>query len=63
VTWLMRGYGLSFDAPALASVNLWALALALAAMIAVFRFKAGMLPTLAASSIAGVLLYAAGVSL
>jgi chromate transporter len=62
-TWLMRGYGLSFDAPALASVNLWALALALAAMIAVFRFKAGMLPTLAASSIAGVLLYAAGVSL
>jgi chromate transporter len=49
--------GLSFVAPVPASVNAWALVLALAAALAVFRFKAGMLPTLAVSCAAGVALY------
>ena len=56
----MRGYGFAFDAPVLLSADPWALALAGAAAIAIFRFKAGMLPTLAACSLAGVLLYVAG---
>jgi chromate transporter len=34
--------------------------LSVAAVIAVFRFKAGMLPTLAACSLAGMVLYLAG---
>jgi chromate transporter len=59
----VEGFGLSFDAPALASVNPWALALTIAAVIAVFRLKAGMLPTLAGCSFAGVALYLLGASL
>jgi len=50
----------AFDAPVPRSVNLWALLLSLAAIIAMFRFKAGMLQTLAATSAGGILLYAAG---
>jgi chromate transporter len=56
----VRGFGFDFDAPALASVDPWALALSAAAMLAIFRFKAGMLQTLGACSAAGVALYAAG---
>jgi chromate transporter len=51
---------LSFDAPDVASVDAWALALSLAAAIAIFRFRVGMIPTLAASCAAGIALYAAG---
>jgi chromate transporter len=50
----------AFDAPVLASVNLWALLLSLAAIIAMFRFKIRMLPTLAGTSAVGFALYAAG---
>lgn len=60
-TFEVRGYGLSFDAPVLSSVNPWALVLSVAAAIAIFRFKAGMLQTLAACSAAGIALYLAGV--
>ena len=56
----VEGVGLSFDAPVLASVDPWALLLAAAAMIAMFRFKVGMIPTLAACSAAGVVLYLMG---
>jgi len=56
----VRAYGLSFDAPVLASVDWWALALSVVSALAIFRFNAGMLQTLAASSAAGVLLYLAG---
>jgi chromate transporter len=59
-TWPVRSFGLSFDAPVLASIDLWALLLSAAAMIATFRFKAGMIPTLAACSAAGIVLYLAG---
>jgi chromate transporter len=52
---------LNFDAPMWQSVNLWALLLSAAAIIAMFRFKIGMLPVLAATSGAGIALHAAGV--
>ena len=56
----VRGFGFAFDAPVLASVNPWALALSVAAIVAIFRFKTGMIKTLAACSLAGVVLYLAG---
>jgi chromate transporter len=56
----LRAFGIGFDAPVLASINIWATVLSVAAVTAVFRFKAGMLPTLAACSLAGVVLYLAG---
>lgn len=56
----VRQFGLSFDAPALGSVNAWAMVLALGSAIAIFRFKAGMLSTLGAACAAGVLLHWAG---
>ena len=46
--------------PVLASINPWALLLSLAAMVAIFRFKAGTIQTLAACSAAGVVLYLHG---
>ena len=49
-----------FDAPVLASVDPWALLLSAAAVVAMFRFKVGMVTTLAATSAAGVMLYLAG---
>jgi chromate transporter len=57
----IQGYGFSFDAPVLASVDLPALALSVAAATAIFRVNVGMLVVLAASCITGVLLCAAGV--
>jgi chromate transporter len=56
----VRAFPLSFDAPVFSSVDPWALALSLAAAIAIFRFKIGMIPTLAACCAAGILLYLAG---
>jgi chromate transporter len=52
---------LAFDAPVLGSVNIPALLLSVGAAIAMFRFKIGMLPTLAGTSAAGIALYAAGI--
>jgi chromate transporter len=54
------GFGLSFDLPILASVDGWALALSLAAMLAIFRFKTGTLQTLLACSAAGLFLHLVG---
>ena len=51
---------ISFDAPVISSVNIWALLLSIAAIVAVVRFKAALIPTLAVSSAAGVGLYLAG---
>jgi chromate transporter len=52
----VRSYGLSFDAPILSSIDLAALLLAVAAAVAIFRFNVGMLPVLAASCCAGLVL-------
>ena len=56
----VQGVGFSFDIPVLRSVDPWALLLSIAAMIAIFRFKVGMIPTLLACSAAGVLLHLRG---
>jgi len=56
----LRAYGIGFDAPVLASIDPWAFALSLAAAVAIFRFKIGMIPVLAACSAAGLLLYVLG---
>jgi chromate transporter len=56
----VRGYGFDFVAPVLTSVDPWALALSIAAAVAIFRFKMGMMATLAACSLAGILLYLTG---
>ena len=56
----LRGFGLSFDMPVLSSIDPWALLLSAAAMVAIFRFKAGMIQTLLACSLAGIVLYLAG---
>ena len=45
--------------PVPGSVNWAALAIALAAMVAIFRFRAGVVTVLAASCLAGVALYGA----
>jgi chromate transporter len=51
-----------FDAPVIASVNIPALILSALAMIAMLRFHLGVLPTLAACSLAGIALHLARVS-
>jgi chromate transporter len=50
----------AFDAPVLTSVNVWALLLSVAAVVAMFGFKVGMIPTIVACSAAGIALYLAG---
>jgi chromate transporter len=56
----VRGYGFDFNAPVLASVDPWALALSVAAAVAIFRFKLGMMTVLAACALAGMALYLTG---
>src|SRR6266851_5388765 len=59
-TFALRGYGFGFDMPVLASLSPWALALSVAALVAILRFKAGTMQTLAACSAAGIVLYLVG---
>jgi chromate transport protein ChrA len=56
----VRAFPLSFDAPDIASVDTWALALSVAAAVAIFGFRLGMIPTLAACCAAGVVLFLLG---
>jgi chromate transporter len=51
---------LAFDMPVLSSVDLWGLAISVAAIIAMFRLKVGIFTTLGSASAAGVALYSAG---
>lgn len=51
----VRALGMTIDVPVLSSVNIPSLILTLAAVIAVFRFKVGMIPVIAGCSIAGLL--------
>ena len=46
----VRSGPFAFDAPVLSSLDPWALGLSVAAAVAIFRFKAGMIPTLASSA-------------
>src|SRR3954453_3255070 len=54
VAW--QGYGLNLSLPVLPSIVILAAILAAAAAIAIFRFKAGIMQTLLACSLAGVVL-------
>jgi chromate transporter len=56
----VRSFGLSFEMPVLSSVDPYALALAIAAAVAIFRFNAGMFIVLAGSCCAGLALHLAG---
>ena len=56
----VRSFGLSFDMPITASIDVAAPVLAVAAATAVFRFNLGMLTVLAGSCVAGVALRLAG---
>jgi chromate transporter len=56
----VRLYPFAFDAPDVASVDGWALILSVAAAIAIFRLKLGMIQVLAGSCLAGVLLDVSG---
>lgn len=51
----ISAYGMELDVPVLSTVNVASLLLTLAAMIAVFRFKVGMIKVIAACSAAGLL--------
>jgi len=53
----VRALGMSFDAPVFGSIDPWALALAVVAGISLFRFKLGVLRTLAICSGASIALY------
>jgi chromate transporter len=53
---------MDFDAPKLASVDPWALALSVAAAIAIFRFKTSMISTLTACCAVGIGLHVTGLS-
>jgi chromate transporter len=55
----VEGLGMSLDIPVLATIDPAALVLTLAAILAVFYLKIGMLPVLAVSSAAGVLYFLA----
>lgn len=52
-----QGYGIALDIPVASSINLPSLLLTLASVIAIFRFKLGMIPTLLISSAAGIAWY------
>jgi chromate transporter len=55
----VRALGATFDFPVPGSVNLPSLVLSIAAAVAIFRFKLGMIPVLLANSLAGVVCYLA----
>ena len=55
-----RYAGFAFDLPVLSSVDWLALGLSCAAVVVIFRFKAGMIPTLLASAGAGEAMHVAG---
>src|SRR5438874_6550783 len=57
----VRAFPLSLDAPDISSIDIAALVLAIAAATAIFRFKVGMIPTLAGCCAAGIALYFVGV--
>ncbi len=56
----VNAYGLSFDRPVLASIDFWSFALSAGAAVAIFRFRLGMLQTLAACCGIGMGLYLSG---
>jgi len=60
--WPLRFGPVAFDAPRLASVDVAAVALSLLAALALFRFRAGVIPVLLACAAAGVVLRLSGLA-
>jgi chromate transporter len=56
----VRTWPFAFDLPVFSSLEPWALGLSVAAAVAIFRFKSGMIPTLASCCGAGVILHLLG---
>ena len=56
----LAAYGLDMDVPVLSSIDPWAVTLSLLAAAMIFFLRISMLVTLAASAVAGLALYAAG---
>ena len=54
----IRWFGMTVEVPAFASINVPSLVLTIAALIAVFRFRANMIAVLVACSLAGLAYYA-----
>jgi chromate transporter len=52
--------GMTLQIPVLSSLDLWSLLLSAAAMLALFRFKLGMMSTLAGCCLAGIIIHLAG---
>ena len=55
-----HAFGMMLHVPVLSTLSVAALVLSIAAMLALFRFKLGMLPTLIGCSMAGMVIYLAG---
>jgi chromate transporter len=55
----VEGFGMSLDVPVFATIDPAALVLTLAAIVAVFHFKIGMIPVLAACAALGVIYFLA----
>lgn len=56
-----RAYGINVDIPAMTSIDLPSAVIAVAAAVALFRFKVGIIPTLLGAAVAGVVVrFAAG---
>ncbi len=58
---VVNAFGMVLQVPVLSSVNPWSLALSLVAMLALLRFKLGMMITLAGCCAAGIIIHLAGV--
>jgi chromate transporter len=56
----VRAYGLKLQVPVLATINVASVILAVAAFVAMLRFKVGMIQVIAASAVIGALYYLAG---
>jgi len=56
----VRAYGLKFDAPVIASLDLWAFALSVLAAFLIFRTRTGMIPTLGICAACAVVLHLMG---
>ena len=59
----LRSFGLSLDMPVWTSLDVPALLLTLAALLAIFRFRIGAMPVIAGSALAGLLYWLARTSL
>ena len=56
----IRAFPFAFDMPQTSSIDLWALALSVAAAIALFWFRVGTIPTLVGSGAAGMIVFLLG---